>query len=85
MTGTFAENGVAGGVVMLTFTLCAGLTLSEKKKRASIITMELTVSPAMRSRTSQGKLSFAFLGSLSWGVIGYFDDMIDDLPSSPQG
>jgi len=62
MTGAFVENGVADGVVILTFTSFAASfaasLLPERKKMASIATIEITVSPMIRIRTSRIILAF---------------------------
>ena len=58
MTGVFVENGVADGVVILTFTSFAASFLPERKKMASIATIEISVSPMIRIRTSRMKLAF---------------------------
>lgn len=75
MRGLSGVSGVEDGVMTFTLTSFTDPLRSDREKIASIIMMEITVSPIIRIRTSLSKLMPCFLGSLLSGVIGLSDRM----------
>jgi hypothetical protein len=76
MIGLSGVYGVEDGSVIFTLTSFTEPLRSDRKKIASIIMIEITVSPVIRIRASLRKLIPAFLGSLSSGVMGFSEGML---------